>query len=165
MASSGSVSEQFYGSRDTSPHGGERSHVVRPLQHNKWYKGTDGFLVTDIWGPEVGSMVSATPTVLLHQTEERMYLCVYQHKSLTLILLFPISSILNGEQGISVVKQQIVENVSLLFVLVTIMFTVFLHICFIRINVSYLELSYANHVDNYSLNWSKYLLACLVQSY
>ncbi|XP_010649909.1 vacuolar fusion protein CCZ1 homolog B isoform X3 [Vitis vinifera] len=113
MASSGSVSEQFYGSRDTSPHGGERSHVVRPLQHNKWYKGTDGFLVTDIWGPEVGSMVSATPTVLLHQTEERMYLCVYQHKSLTLILLFPISSILNGEQGISVVKQQIVENASL----------------------------------------------------
>ena len=113
LASSGPVSEQFHGSRDTSPHGGEHSHhVVRPLQLNKWYKGTDGFLVTDIWGPEVGIMVSATPTVWLQQTDERMYLCVYQHKSLTLILLFPISSILNGEQGLSVVKQQIVENVS-----------------------------------------------------
>lgn len=119
LASSGSVSKQIYGSRDTSPHGGDDSpHVVRPLQHNKWYKGTDGFLVTDIWGPEVGSVFSATPTVLLQQTEERMYLCVYQHKSLTLLLLFPINSILNGEQGIAVVKQQILENVSLLFVLV-----------------------------------------------
>lgn len=127
LASSGSISEQFYGSRDASSHGGEHSpHVVRPLQHNKWYKGTDGFLVTDIWGLEVGSMVSATPTVWLQQTEERMYLSVYQHKSLTLILLFPISSILIGEQGISVIKQQVVENVSLLFVLVTILFSVFL---------------------------------------
>ena len=86
---------------------------MRPLQHNKWYKGTNGFPVTDIWGPEVGSMIFATPTVLLQQTDERMYLCVYQHKSLTFILLFPVSSILNGEQGISVVKQQIMENASL----------------------------------------------------
>ncbi|KAJ6986460.1 F23A5.27 isoform 3 [Populus alba x Populus x berolinensis] len=42
-----------------------------------------------------------------------MYLCAYQYKSLTLILLVPLSSILNGEQGVSLVKQQVLENASL----------------------------------------------------
>ncbi|XVF03012.1 hypothetical protein REPUB_Repub04eG0223900 [Reevesia pubescens] len=113
LAHSGSVSEQFYGSRDTSPAGDNRYRITRPLQHDKWLKGKDGFLVTDIWGVDVGSLNSNTPTVWLQQTEERMYLCAYQYKSLTLILLIPLSSILNGEQGVSIVKQQLLENASL----------------------------------------------------
>ncbi|KAH1097887.1 hypothetical protein J1N35_014808 [Gossypium stocksii] len=113
LAPSGSVSEQFYGSQHTSPAGDNRYCVTRPLQHDKWSKGKDGFLITDIWGVDVGSSDVTTPIVWLHHTEERMYLCAYQYKSLTLILLIPLSSILNGEQGVSTVKQQLLENASL----------------------------------------------------
>ncbi|XP_050901566.1 vacuolar fusion protein CCZ1 homolog B isoform X1 [Lathyrus oleraceus] len=108
-----SMSESFYGSSDTSHEEDNNYHVVRPLQSEKWSKGKDGYLVTDLWGAEVGTWVFATPTVLLQQTGERMYLCAYQHRSLTLMLLIPISSIPNGEQGVSAVKQQVLENASL----------------------------------------------------
>ncbi|CAI8583496.1 unnamed protein product [Vicia faba] len=108
-----SMSESFYGSSDASPGEDNNYHVVRPLQSDKWSKGKDGYLVTDLWGAEVGTWVFATPTVLLQQTGERMYLCAYQHRSLTLMLLIPISSIPNGEQGVSAVKQQVLENASL----------------------------------------------------
>ncbi|XP_054808958.1 vacuolar fusion protein CCZ1 homolog B-like isoform X2 [Prosopis cineraria] len=108
-----SFSESFYGSSDISPGGDSHYHVVRPLQPDKWSKGKDGYLVTDLWGAEVGTWAFATPTVGLSQTEERMYLCAYQHRSLTLIVLLPVSSIINGEQGVSVAKQQILEHSAL----------------------------------------------------
>jgi hypothetical protein len=107
-----SVSDQFHQLHATSPSQDNSYHVKRPLQHNRWSKGKDGFLVTDIWGTETGSLIPSTPTIWLQQTGERMYLCAYQYKSLTLILLVPLSSILNGEQGVSLVKQQVLENVS-----------------------------------------------------
>ncbi|XP_022776575.1 vacuolar fusion protein CCZ1 homolog B-like isoform X2 [Durio zibethinus] len=113
LAHSGSVSDQFYGSHDTSPAGDNRYNITRPLQHDKWFKGKDGFLITDILGVDVGSLNVTTPTVWLQQKEERMYLCAYQYKSLTLILLIPLSSIPNGEQGVSIVKRQFLENASL----------------------------------------------------
>ncbi|XP_065877900.1 vacuolar fusion protein CCZ1 homolog B-like isoform X2 [Euphorbia lathyris] len=112
-AHSGSVSEHFYRSHDNASSQVDNHRIKRPLQHGRWAKGKDGFLVTDIWVTEVGTTVSATPTILLQQTEEKMYLCAYQNKGLTLILLIPVSSILNGEQGLSLVKQQVVENASL----------------------------------------------------
>ncbi|KAM7484719.1 hypothetical protein LguiA_000728 [Lonicera macranthoides] len=113
LPNSGSALDQFYGSRDTSSIGDRNYNAAKPLQHGKWSRGKDGFLVTDIWGAEVGSLVPTTPTIWLQQTEEKMYLCAYQHKSLTVILLFPVTSILNGEQGISMAKQQILENGSM----------------------------------------------------
>ncbi|KAJ4710118.1 Vacuolar fusion CCZ1-like protein [Melia azedarach] len=113
LAQSGSVSEQIYHSSDTSPSGDNGNHVTRPLQHGKWSKGKDGFLVTDTWGVDVGGMVCTTPTIWLQQTEEAMYLCPYQYKNLTLILLIPVSSILNREEGVSLVKRQVIENASL----------------------------------------------------
>ena len=112
MAYSGPFPEQIYVPHDTSSAGDNGFHVTRPLRHDKWSKGKDGFLVTDLWGMVAGTSVPATPTVLLHQTQERMYLCSHQHKNLTVIFLVPVSSFLNGEQGISVVKQQLLENVS-----------------------------------------------------
>ncbi|KAJ4723287.1 vacuolar fusion protein CCZ1-like isoform X2 [Melia azedarach] len=112
LAQSGSVSEQIYRSSDTSPSGDNGNHVTRPLQHGKWSKGKDGFVVTDTWGVDVGGMVCTTLTIWLQQTEEAMYLCPYQYKSLTLILLIPVSSILNREEGVSLVKRQVIENVS-----------------------------------------------------
>lgn len=113
VAHSASVSEQVYGLPDTSPRGDNRNYVARPLQHDRWSKGKDGFLVTDIWGAEAGSSTSAVPTVWLQQTQERMYLCAYQYRNLTLILLVPVVSILNGEQGVSLLKQHVLENASL----------------------------------------------------
>ncbi|CAL5354692.1 unnamed protein product [Camellia sinensis] len=112
-ANTGAVLEQFYHSPDTSSGGDRNYRVARPLQHDKWTKGNDGFLVTDIWNAEAGSVVPTTPTIWLQQTEERMYLCAFQHRNLTLILLIPTTSILNREQGISMVKQQVLENASL----------------------------------------------------
>ncbi|KAL7000838.1 Vacuolar fusion protein CCZ1 B [Sarracenia purpurea var. burkii] len=112
-ADSVAVLDQFYRSHDTTSGGDAVYHVARPLQHDKWIKGKDGFLVSDIWNAEAGSSAPTTPSIWLQQAEERMYLCAFQHKNLTLILLIPVTSILNGEQGISVVKQQVVENASL----------------------------------------------------
>lgn len=104
--------DRSHGLQDASSVRGENFRVVRPLQHGKWSKGKDGFLVTDIWGVEVGNLVPTTPTIWLQQTDHKMYLCTYQHKSLTIILLIPVTSMLNGEEGISVLKQQLLENAS-----------------------------------------------------
>ncbi|KAJ0020184.1 hypothetical protein Pint_32718 [Pistacia integerrima] len=89
---SASVSEQIYHSSNTSPGRDNSNHDARPLQH-AWFV--------------------PPPTVWLRQTEEGMYLCPHQYKSLTIILLIPVSSILNGEQGVSAVKQQVLDNASL----------------------------------------------------
>ncbi|XP_022941915.1 vacuolar fusion protein CCZ1 homolog B-like isoform X2 [Cucurbita moschata] len=95
-------------------HGGNvGNRVIRPLQHGKWSKGKDGFLETDIWGMGASGWVGSTPKICLFQTEEQMYLYVYQNKSLTLILLVPVSSVPNEELGISIVRQHILENASL----------------------------------------------------
>lgn len=115
VSSSTATSEGSWGaSRDTSPGEEHRTvNVPRPLQRDKWSKGGDGFLVTDVWGVEIGSLLPRTPTVWLQQTHERAYLIVYQYKSLTMVLLIPVSSLVNGEQGIALVKNQLLENVSI----------------------------------------------------
>lgn len=87
--------------------------VIRPLQNDKWKKGKDGFLATDIWGLETsGSPDSAIPTIWLQQTQERVYLLAYQYKSLTLLLLLPTTAIVNGDISVPAVKQQVIEQVS-----------------------------------------------------
>ncbi|KAJ4890041.1 hypothetical protein Rs2_29789 [Raphanus sativus] len=88
--------------------------VIRPLQNDKWKKGKDGFLATDIWGLETsGSPDSAIPTIWLQQTQERVYLLAYQYKSLTLLLLLPTTAIVNGDISVPAVKQQVIEQASL----------------------------------------------------
>ena len=108
QTSSRSTSPQLLVSSDSLPsgNGNDAGRVIRPLQHNKWSKGKDGFLVTDIWGKD------ATPTIWLHQRQERVHLLAYQHKCLTLVLLVPTEAIVNGELDISFVKHQVTENVS-----------------------------------------------------
>ncbi|XP_010476704.1 PREDICTED: vacuolar fusion protein CCZ1 homolog isoform X2 [Camelina sativa] len=105
-----------FGSIDSLPsgNGNNMHHVIRPLQNDKWTKGKDGFLLTDIWGVETGgSPDSAIPTIWLQQTQERVYLLAYQHKSLTLLLLMPTNAIVNGDLNVSAVKQQVIEDASL----------------------------------------------------
>lgn len=114
LANTGSGSDQSQGSCESHPTGDNNHNILRPLQPNKWSRGKDGFLVTDIWGSDVNDLVHTTPAVWLQQTEEKMYILAYQHKSLTVMLLIPLVSIMDGEQGISLVKQQVLENVSFL---------------------------------------------------
>ncbi|XP_017219644.2 vacuolar fusion protein CCZ1 homolog B isoform X1 [Daucus carota subsp. sativus] len=112
LANAGSGLDQSHGSRDSHPTGDSNHDITRPLQPNKWARGKDGFLVTDIRGSYVNNMVHTTPAIWLQQTEEKMYILAYQHKSLTVILLIPLMFIMDGEQGISMVKQQVLENAS-----------------------------------------------------
>lgn len=114
VPNAGLASEGYqHRSRDTSPGGqSQRYHIPRPLQHDKWSKGKDGFVVTDIWGAEADTCIPLTPVVWLQESDERAYLCVYQHRNLTIIFLIPFCSMINGEQGISLVKKQLLENAS-----------------------------------------------------
>jgi hypothetical protein len=100
-------------SRDTSPDGqNQMRHNFRPLLREKLSKGKDGFVAADFATTEVRGAVPLTPILWFQQAEERMYLCIYQHKGLTIILLIPASSLINGEAGIAHVKKQMLENVS-----------------------------------------------------
>lgn len=121
LPNSSSVLEVYYGSQENSV-GGHSYNVLRPLKHGHWSRGNDGFLVTDSWEAEAGSLVHTCPTIWLHKTDERMYLCAYQHRSLTIIFLIPVASVLNADQEIPFVKQQIIENVSFVFLLILFMF-------------------------------------------
>lgn len=101
-------------SRSTSGSIDSQHHVIRPLQNDKWKKGKDGFLVTDVWGLETGgSPDPAIPIVWLQETQERVYLLAYQYKSLTLLLLLPTTAVLNGGLSVSAVKHQVIEQASL----------------------------------------------------
>ncbi|XP_027097339.2 vacuolar fusion protein CCZ1 homolog B-like isoform X1 [Coffea arabica] len=113
LSNSGSALDHSNVSSETSRVGDRQYNALRPLKHDKWSRGKDGFLVADVWGAEVDSSACSSPTILLHQTTERMYLCAYQYRSLTLIFLIPVTSIVSEEQGISLMKQQIIENASL----------------------------------------------------
>ncbi|GAA0162722.1 hypothetical protein LIER_39463 [Lithospermum erythrorhizon] len=103
--SSGASSMSYLRKSSTAHHAGG-SYL-----NGKWSRGKDGFLVTDMWGEEAGSSVPASPRIYLQKTGERMYLCVYQYSSLTVILLIPVASVIDGERGIAMMKQHILENV------------------------------------------------------
>ncbi|CAM6129572.1 unnamed protein product [Calypogeia fissa] len=87
---------------------GSKSHVPRPLAHEAWWRGADGFLDTDAWNTrEEGS--NDLPDVWLQSSEERMQLCVYQYKSLTILMLVPTSS---GSEVVTTLKGQLLEKAS-----------------------------------------------------
>lgn len=55
--------------------------------------------------------------------EECKYLCVYQQKGITVVMLVPVSSLANGEQELVQVKKEFLENVGLfIFSVVSCMF-------------------------------------------
>ncbi|KAF2592605.1 hypothetical protein F2Q70_00044361, partial [Brassica cretica] len=59
QTSSRSTSPQLLVSSDPlSSNGNDAGRVIRPLQHNKWSKGKDGFLVTDIWGLQANEQIN-----------------------------------------------------------------------------------------------------------
>ncbi|KAJ1703126.1 hypothetical protein LUZ63_002905 [Rhynchospora breviuscula] len=100
-------------SRDTSQgQNCQISSIPRFLQRDKWSKGKDGFLVPNFPSGEVGSFVLSTPVVWNQQNDDCKYLCVYQHKGITVVMLVPASSLANGEQGLVQVKNKFLENVA-----------------------------------------------------
>ncbi|VAI12862.1 unnamed protein product [Triticum turgidum subsp. durum] len=114
-SANGAASAERYSSRsrDTSPGGqNQMHHNFRPLQREKLSKGKDGFVAADFVTTEIRGAVPLNPILWFHQAEERMYLCVYQHKNLTILLVIPASSLINGEEGIAHVKRHLLENAS-----------------------------------------------------
>lgn len=86
---------------------GTRSSVPRPLVHEGWWRDADNFLCTDAWGSETGRS-KMLPNVTLRQSEERLNLCVYQFRSLTLVMLVPKSG---GSDLIPNLQGQLLEKV------------------------------------------------------
>ncbi|AQK52391.1 Myrosinase [Zea mays] len=100
-------------SRDTSPGGqNQMNRNFRPLLREKLSKGKDGFVAADFTATEARCAVPSTPILWFQQADECMHLCIYQHKSLTILLLVPASSVINGEEGITHVKKAMLENAS-----------------------------------------------------
>ncbi|BBN14588.1 hypothetical protein MPTK1_6g12850 [Marchantia polymorpha subsp. ruderalis] len=85
---------------------GTRSSVPRPLVHEGWWRDADNFLCTDAWGSETGRS-KMLPNVTLRQSEERLNLCVYQFRSLTLVMLVPKSG---GSDLIPNLQGQLLEK-------------------------------------------------------
>ncbi|CAA6664771.1 unnamed protein product [Spirodela intermedia] len=108
---SASLEDHQHRSNDSSSGNQDPNYnVPRALQREKWSKGKDGFLVTDIWLKESGSSIAANPSVWLKQAEQRMFLLIYQHRSMTVVLLVPVNSLSNGEKDLPMLKQQVIEN-------------------------------------------------------
>ncbi|CAN6487309.1 unnamed protein product [Victoria cruziana] len=53
------------------------------------------------------------PRVWLRQSEECMHLLVHHYKNLTIIFLVSVSSLVNSEQGISLLKRQLIDTATL----------------------------------------------------
>ncbi|KAK1313075.1 hypothetical protein QJS10_CPA06g02115 [Acorus calamus] len=104
LAKNGStLGELQYTSHDTSPGRQDPRHnALRPLQRDKWSKGRDGFLVTDIWGSEAGGMVPITPTIWLQQTEE--------HSSSTVAFMYLSTVSVMASQKILKVEQRLTKG-------------------------------------------------------
>ncbi|XP_040383061.1 vacuolar fusion protein CCZ1 homolog isoform X1 [Oryza brachyantha] len=114
-SSNGTASVERYRSRsrDTSPTGqNQMRHYFRPLQREKLYKGKDGFVATGSTTSEVRGAAPWVPILWFQQAEDRMHLCVYEHKNITILLLIPSSSLINGDDGIAHVKKHLLENAS-----------------------------------------------------
>ncbi|KAL5232581.1 hypothetical protein ABZP36_031357 [Zizania latifolia] len=114
-SSNGTASVERYRnrSRDTSPGGqNQMHHYFRPLQREKLYKGKDGFVTTDFATSEIRGAVPLAPILWFQQAEDRMHLCVYQHKNITILLLTPASSLINGDEDIAHVKRHLLEHAS-----------------------------------------------------
>ncbi|KAH7352599.1 hypothetical protein KP509_19G053500 [Ceratopteris richardii] len=85
----------------------------RPLQHDKWWRDNDGFLVTDAWGVDAQGMSAITPTVWLQQSsQERMKLVAYQHKQLTVVMLISVMHLAPNADGSHVLRNQVLEKAS-----------------------------------------------------
>lgn len=96
---------------DSSDQGSELV-TPRPLEHDKWWRDQDGFLVTDAWGVESKGTNAIVPTVWLQQPEEQMQLCAFQQKMLTVIMLTSANHPGTESEGPYLLRNQILEKAS-----------------------------------------------------
>jgi hypothetical protein len=78
----------------------------RPMQRDKWWREQDGFLATNVWGIQSEGSNDIVPIIWLQ--EEKMQMCIYQNKQLTLVLLTPES---HAALGGTHFQTQILEKV------------------------------------------------------
>lgn len=91
--------------------------VSRPMKPDGWWKEGDNFLDTDSWGSENKGAIrseASHPTIWLKRTKEEMRLCVYQLRTVTLIMLVPTCSSVNGLDGFALLRGQLLEKVGIL---------------------------------------------------
>lgn len=91
---------------------GSQFFTPKPMQHDKWWRDQDGFLFTDAWGVEAEGKNAIVPTLWLHQSEEQMQLCVYQQKTLTVIMLTSVNQSGADSEGSYLLRNQILEKAS-----------------------------------------------------
>ncbi|XP_024399642.1 vacuolar fusion protein CCZ1 homolog B [Physcomitrium patens] len=87
--------------------------VSRPMKPDGWWKEGDNFLDTDSWGSENKGAIrseASHPTIWLKRTKEEMRLCVYQLRTVTLIMLVPTCSSVNGLDGFALLRGQLLEK-------------------------------------------------------
>jgi hypothetical protein len=81
------------------------------MKPDGWWKEVDNFLATDSWESDSRGAKALGPTVWLQHTNEQMRLCVFQYRTVTLIMLVPINSSVNGLDGLSLLRGQLLEKV------------------------------------------------------
>ena len=83
----------------------------RPMKPDGWWKEVDNFLATDSWECDSREAKALGPTIWLQHTNEQMRLCNFQYRTVTLIMLVPVNSSVNGLDGLSLLRGQLLEKV------------------------------------------------------
>lgn len=102
--SEGSTSEEERLERVTKKH-------PRPMKPDGWWKEVDNFLATDSWECDSREAKALGPTIWLQHTNEQMRLRAFQYRTVTLVLLVPTNSSVNGLDGLSLLRGQLLEKV------------------------------------------------------
>lgn len=101
--SEGSTSEEERLERVTKKH-------PRPMKPDGWWKEVDNFLATDSWECDSREAKALGPTIWLQHTNEQMRLRAFQYRTVTLVLLVPTNSSVNGLDGLSLLRGQLLEK-------------------------------------------------------
>jgi len=89
---------------------GKKKHP-RPMKPDGWWKEVDNFLATGSWETDSRVANALGPTIWLQRTNEQMRLCTFQYRTVTLIMLVPTNSSVNGLDGLLLLRKQLLEKV------------------------------------------------------
>ncbi|EFJ22293.1 hypothetical protein SELMODRAFT_416490 [Selaginella moellendorffii] len=78
--------------------------VSQPLHHDAWWQDVDGFLSSFAWGADGPGGGAVIPSVWLQEGEKMTYLCVYQHRALTLLMFIP------SAESVALLRKQIIDQ-------------------------------------------------------
>lgn len=81
------------------------------MKPDGWWKEVDNFLATDSWETDSRPANAPGPAIWLQRTNEQMRLCTFQYRTVTLIMLVPTNSSVNGLDGLPLLRRQLLEKV------------------------------------------------------